>query len=169
MSETTRKNLRNIFAAVVALAAALLVLIFIPFAVDRTFEREVNNRVEKREESQKIVTGWRAERWKTDSNGVVTFDVYGEKGRGECKFVPDWTVSALATVDGKFQEVAVKFLKDVSPGSTRPAGLQFFGRWELTPPEGGTIEAGPIPVMTAHDCGGSKAEVHESGPFEYPG
>lgn len=149
-----------------------------------TLESAVLKRLEAEREAVQVVTDWEADTWATSDDGVIEFNVYATKARGECRFITDadgqvGTRAALAMVDGRPTKIDVEFLKDAVPGASRPSGAQFFNRWRLTPPEGQRIDPGEIRLETAHFCpdGGvgpngeetGEFEFQSAGPFYYPG
>ena len=166
MSNINKRRFGFFIAGLIALCAALIVIVFIPFVIDKMFEREVQSRFVEKERAEKVVTDWGAEHWSTSPDrNKIEADVFGKK-QLEAVFVKDWTVSGLAPFNGTLHEIKVEFLKDQTPGSTRPAGTQSFGRWKYTAPEGMQFETGEILIVIIHNVAG-KITVTEAGPFQY--
>ncbi len=161
-----KSTIKFSFVAICCLLMALSVLVFIPGIVTRAFEKSVAVKVAQVEKAKLVVTDWGAEHWSTSPDrNTVEADVFGRK-QLDAIFVKDWTVSGLAPFNGVLHEIKVEFLKDETPGSTRPAGTQSFGRWRLTAPEGLRFETGEILVVVVHNVDG-KITVTEAGPFQY--
>ena len=157
---------KHVGLAFVAFVFAGAITVFIPYLVNRSVDRMVNLRVEKEVEAARVVSQWRAENWSTSDGGrFVEADIYGKK-QINARFVGEWNVAGLATVDGVVSKIEVEFLADTSPGATRPAGLQSFGRWRFIAGEGQRFESGDIIVSVAHDIDG-KSRLTDAGPFFY--
>jgi hypothetical protein len=77
----------------------------------------------------------------------VLIDVYGEKLR-DCDPVSFEGYSSQA---GVLMKSALSFVDDVSPGSSRPKGLQAFGTWEFELDD--QPNATSVIAVIEHDCG----------------
>lgn len=105
--------------------------------------------------------------WKFDSEDRFwSAKIYGTKVDNDCVYVPGQKVNGVATIapGAPAFELLVEFLKDDTPDSSRPAGYQYFGRWQFDAPN---IPKGTsIKVRLRHKCTHRKEETPSIiGPF----
>lgn len=81
-----------------------------------------------------VVRRWEAQAIRKPT-GETILVVRGEKVRPECAYVPRSESVIIVPPDGgDGYEVDLTYLDDPTPGSSRPAGRQSFGRWLIGTP-----------------------------------
>lgn len=110
-----------------------------------------------------VVENWRFEDWKREANGVWSVRVIGTKVR-PCRFLPEQNLSGLFTNndDSYAEQIAVTMIDSPVPNSTRPLGLQSFGRWRL---ESDRIAPGAkVWGSRLYNCHAGRATIVHWGP-----
>lgn len=111
-----------------------------------------------------VVVDWRVEKWDRDpETNRVSFDLYANKVR-PCTYID---TSLIFGGEGIVPaETGFVDLVDTTPGSSRPTGLQYIGRYELHTkafPPGGFVSG-----AVTHQCHGGAPTVTLFGPFVAP-
>lgn len=73
-----------------------------------------------------VMEDWTFRSWREDpETGFWSAEVWGDKVRPECKFLPEQIITVVALLpDGDSLETTVRFVHDTTPGSSRPEGWQ---------------------------------------------
>ena len=63
-------------------------------------------------------------------NGAISADIYGNKIK-DCQYVAH-SEAGYVKIQGAWQKSRFEFIRDYSPGASRPLGYQFFGTYKWT-------------------------------------
>lgn len=99
-----------------------------------------------------VVGPFYATDWQQDGDGYWSASVIGTKYVDACRYVPGQIVTGAAFYpdDGITRELFITYIDDETPDSTRPAGTQYFGRWQTSIPH---LPVGTtIAVSVQHIC-----------------
>lgn len=97
------------------------------------------------------------------TDGQVVVSVSSEKVRKKCEFLGSQTYTR--PYGGMYQKAWLEYLKDPSPGSTRPVGKQSFGDWRIIFSDS-VMRQDELLIVSHHDCGNLLGlTTTETGPF----